>query len=241
MNSPPLRRYRSGMTTATANDRSFFIVLALLMAMIVCIPILNLIDPSPPGVLGSVLMTVFFSGVMLTSVHAVGHSHRVLIIGFLLAVPAVATKVAREFLTGDIITVTDHVSDIIFLAFIVVELLRALFAARAVTANLIACSMCTYLILALWFASVAGLLECLVPGAYQVLTEVGDDVSIASQAGDIAVYYSFITITTLGYGDIVPMIPASRMLAGVEAIVGQFYMAILVARLVGMHLVSSAD
>ena len=49
-------------------------------------------------------------------------------------------------------------------------------------------------------------------------------------------YFSFVTLTTLGYGDISPLTPASRVLAGFEAVVGQFYLTILVAALVGLHI-----
>ena len=56
-----------------------------------------------------------------------------------------------------------------------------------------------------------------------------------------ALYFSFATLTTLGYGDILPTSPISRMLASMEAITGQLYLAVLVARLVGMHLVYSMD
>ena len=49
-------------------------------------------------------------------------------------------------------------------------------------------------------------------------------------------YFSFITITTLGYGDLIPLKPLARTFAFLEAIVGQFYVAVLVAWLVGMYL-----
>jgi hypothetical protein len=50
-------------------------------------------------------------------------------------------------------------------------------------------------------------------------------------------YFSFITLTTVGYGDIVPHSPAARTLAALEAITGQIYLTVLVARLVGLHIV----
>ena len=53
------------------------------------------------------------------------------------------------------------------------------------------------------------------------------------------IYYSFVTLSTLGYGDIVPKVSAARMLAAVEAITGQLYLAVLVARLVGLHISQS--
>ncbi len=50
------------------------------------------------------------------------------------------------------------------------------------------------------------------------------------------IYYSFVTLTTLGYGDIVPISPAARVLATGEAVIGQIYLTVLVARFVGMHI-----
>ena len=49
------------------------------------------------------------------------------------------------------------------------------------------------------------------------------------------IYFSFVTLTTLGYGDIVPVSASARMLATMEALMGQLYLAVLVARLVGMQ------
>jgi voltage-gated potassium channel len=52
-------------------------------------------------------------------------------------------------------------------------------------------------------------------------------------------YYSFVTLTTLGYGDITPLTPVARSLSLLEAITGQLYIAILIARLVGIHIAQS--
>ncbi len=54
------------------------------------------------------------------------------------------------------------------------------------------------------------------------------------------IYYSFVTLTTLGYGEITPASHWSRTLAWTEAVIGQLFLAILVARLVGLHIVHSA-
>jgi voltage-gated potassium channel len=54
-------------------------------------------------------------------------------------------------------------------------------------------------------------------------------------------YFSFITMMTVGYGDIVPLTPIARNLAVLEAFVGQLYLAIFVGRLVGMHLSASKE
>jgi hypothetical protein len=54
-------------------------------------------------------------------------------------------------------------------------------------------------------------------------------------------YFSFATLTTLGYGDIVPVSAIARTLATLEAITGQLYLAVLVARLVGLHIAESLE
>ena len=62
----------------------------------------------------------------------------------------------------------------------------------------------------------------------------------SSTHGAQMVYYSFVTLTTLGYGDIVPIAPSARALATLEAITGQLYLTVLVARLVGLHITHSS-
>ncbi len=52
-------------------------------------------------------------------------------------------------------------------------------------------------------------------------------------------YFSFVTLTTLGYGDITPVSSGARSLAVVEALCGQLYLAVIVARLIGMHLTAA--
>ena len=70
-----------------------------------------------------------------------------------------------------------------------------------------------------------------IPGAFNSLPQVPWLDNFAN-----AVYFSFVTITTLGYGDISPALPLPRFLVYMEAIVGVFYMAILVASLIGIRI-----
>ena len=53
-------------------------------------------------------------------------------------------------------------------------------------------------------------------------------------------YYSFVTLTTLGYGDITPLTPPARAFSYVEAILGQIFVAVSIARIVGLHIVHSS-
>jgi len=97
--------------------------------------------------------------------------------------------------------------------------------------NKIVGAVCIYLLLGLIWAIVYLFMAELMPGAFNGLPQAPwlDNFSTA-------IYFSFVTITTLGYGDISPALPLSRFFVYMEAIVGVFYMAVLVASLIGARI-----
>ena len=100
-----------------------------------------------------------------------------------------------------------------------------------VDSNRIVGAICVYLLLGLIWALCYLLIAQLVPGAYNGLEQAPWYENFSAVA-----YYSYVTLTTLGYGDISPVVPIARFLVYMEAITGVFYMAILVASLVGIRL-----
>ncbi len=99
----------------------------------------------------------------------------------------------------------------------------------AVDANRIVGAICIYLLMGLIWALMYMFLAQAIPDAFDGLEQLVWYENFA----DIA-YYSFVTLTTLGYGDISPVAPVARFLVYMEAVVGVFYMAILVASLIGV-------
>ena len=97
--------------------------------------------------------------------------------------------------------------------------------------NKIIGAICLYLLLGVNWALSYLFINFAIPQSFQGLSSI----DIRTQLSEF-VYYSFVTITTLGYGDLTPVRPLARTLAYLEAIVGQFYVAVLVAWLVGMYL-----
>ena len=97
--------------------------------------------------------------------------------------------------------------------------------------NKIVGSICIYLLLGLLWAFGFLLVETFLPGSFN-----GLDGEQWQQNTDTMVYYSLVTLTTLGYGDITPAGQIARFLAYMEAVTGVFYMAILVASLIGIRL-----
>jgi Ion channel len=108
---------------------------------------------------------------------------------------------------------------------------RAIFAPGTVTYHRIVGGVLLYLSIGLTFVALFGLMVLLQPNAFNNLTSFQGNFGVGT-----LIYFSFVTLTTIGYGDIVPLHPYVRSLANVEAIVGQLYPATLLARLVTLEL-----
>ena len=118
-----------------------------------------------------------------------------------------------------------------FYALLIYSLGRQLLHAGEVTGGVIAAALCMYLIIGLLWGSGYTLVHELHDGAFSGNLIDGG----ATSDLHLFNYFSIVTLTTLGYGDITPQIPAAASLCQMEAIVGQFFTAVLVARLVGMY------
>ena len=117
--------------------------------------------------------------------------------------------------------------------------MEALFRQRTITTDLICASLCAYLLLGICWAFGYSLTEILEPGSFYISDVHGEASSTLNKSGaqlGFAMYYSFVTLSTLGYGDVIPVNSTSRVLAYSEAVMGQIYLAVLVARLVGLHI-----
>jgi hypothetical protein len=154
----------------------------------------------------------------------------------MLAVPAFVVAWVRHFVHGRTLSVLFLLLTITFLTFTAVVVLRQVLGRGAsVTADTIAGAVCVYLLLGVIWALFYSLLELAHPGSFQVGGQV-----LASSSGHSAVrpdllYLSLVTLSTLGYGDVLPITAQARMLAAIEAIIGQLYLAVLIARLIGLE------
>jgi len=109
---------------------------------------------------------------------------------------------------------------------------HAVYAPGRITFHRLQGAIVIYLNLATIFASAYGLIWGLSPGAFaNLVTQIGGPEEVATM-----LYFSLTTLTTTGYGDIVPLDPFARSLANLESVIGPFYLAITVARLVTMEL-----
>jgi hypothetical protein len=108
-----------------------------------------------------------------------------------------------------------------------------------VTIDTLSGALCVYLLMGIAWGSIYSLMYLQLPGAFH-LPDGGTSTHQSGIAVDVPfnlmVYYSFTTLTTVGYGDVLPLTDGSRTAAMLEAVLGHFYLAVLVARLVGLHI-----
>lgn len=156
-----------------------------------------------------------------------------------LAALAIASKWGLWFLDDVRLTYIYLVSSGLFLTIILYVFARHVFLANKINANIIYGAVCFYLFLGTLMAVIYMGLEVLAPGAFSFpmdFVKSGSGFEWNQQLRELF-YYSFVTQTTLGFGDITPVAPLARNLSILQAITGQFYIAILIARLIGLYLV----
>jgi hypothetical protein len=174
-----------------------------------------------------VLLKIFFSVILFSSLYAVSENKRFFILTSILAVPAFGFQWATDFFGySTALNVVMYSLTSVFLMLVAGIILSYVLRDESVTAEKIHAAICAYLFIGLIWAYLYAVIHTLQPESFQIETP---DLSRF-------VYYSFITLSTLGYGDITPLTPQAQSLAYVEAIAGQIYLTVLVARLVGLHI-----
>jgi hypothetical protein len=109
---------------------------------------------------------------------------------------------------------------------------KELFRQRDVTTNMIFGAVVAYLLAAVGFAYLYEVLELFQPGAFSGVPDGASPQAL----GDALLYFSLVTLTTVGYGDILPVSGLARPLAVLEGVFGTLYLAVMIARLVGLHI-----
>lgn len=145
-----------------------------------------------------------------------------------------------------------HVSLLSMFGAMLLYVLMHVVTTTKVTTDTIRGAICAYLLVAVIFAGLYSLAQVTSSGDafdvhesmappdqsmawFNVTNPTGDDARVKNEL----MYFSFTTMTTLGYGDIVPTSSAARTLTSLHAVIGQLYLAILIARLVGAHIAGS--
>ncbi len=139
-----------------------------------------------------------------------------------------------------------HGSAAAFLVVVATFITRNLWEQRRVGADAIIGALAGYLLLGLIWSAAYALVEVLIPGSFRGLETawIPPEGVSTEPVGSIQpqlLYFSFVTLTTLGYGDLSPGSPVAASLSVLEAVVGQLYIAVLIARLVALSTTNESD
>lgn len=177
------------------------------------------------------LVPLLFTVVTIAALPTATKHPAALIVAILLAVPALLFHWISP--RGEVM-VPGQILAILFLMWVTLILLRHGLSVRRVTGEILFAAACVYLLLALIWSLGYELAHTFEPETLAIperLVALGENPS----SRGIFTYFSFVTLTTLGYGDVTPISDSARTLAALEAAIGQLFLVIVVARLVGMH------
>lgn len=188
------------------------------------------VEDLPHGDLAeAILMTV----VMMSAVLAVGGRRKSLIVALVLLAPALVGKWINHIHPDLLHPAIFLAAFLVFLGFVVARLLSFIVHAPQVDVKVLCAGVAGFLLLGLAWVPAYLAVARAAPDAFTLPASTGS--ASASLDGFSAFYFSFVTLCTVGYGDIVPVSKVARMLAVTEAITGLFYIAVLISRLVGMY------
>jgi len=206
----------------------------LLIALAVMIVTSPFIEDLPHG---DLIEAVVLTLVMVSAVHAVSDQRRMLLMALVLVTPVLVGRWGNQFRPDLLPPVVYLLPEVLFFGFVIAQVVRFLVRAPRVDANVICAAISGFLMLGLLWAPLYVMVARLDPGAFTLPSNPAS----VSLGGFDAFYFSFTTLSTVGYGDFVPASRAAKMLAVTEAISGLFYMAVLISRLVSVYAPSHRD
>lgn len=201
----------------------FLILLILILLMLILPPFLD------HWVSARILLDGFLTAILFALIFAIRSNRAQVITGVILALPLIITTWASYFVLVTSFGLTTQIFSALFFGFAAVNILRRMLKDKEITRETIFAAIVAYLLIGLMWAFLYMLVEKLVPGSFSF-----PDKGLRTTTMHFE-YFSFVTITTLGYGDISPLTNKASALAMLEALVGQIYLVVLVAWLVGMH------
>ena len=209
-------------TKAFHKDRFLFLIV-FLVALIALGPFIE-------GFIGlRLFMEVLFSIIFIATISAVSQKKIHIVIAALLLIPALVAVWTPDIPKHITPLTIGYICGMIVLAFAIISTLNFIFTEETVTRQTISAAVAVYLLIALMWTFIYRLLENLYPGSFAVAHDG------LHSAENIYLYFSLVTITTLGYGDITPIGSQAIALSVLEAITGQIYLVVVVAWFVGLY------
>ena len=207
------------------NNR-FLVLLISLILFFACYPLVE------NSLLASLVLNLFFMLIIFSGVFAISNTPEPLYTSLGLALLAVAFRWTHYFYPLDLWLILETTANILFWIYIAVHLLKFILQQPFITPDLIYAAIAVYFIFGLAWAGTYQLLEISEPHSFAMSDSNASEQNFIFQMW----YFSMVTLTTLGYGDIAPSSMVAKVFVVLEAIMGQFYIAILIANLIGRRI-----
>jgi len=200
--------------------------------------VLFIMRPYNQGLIYLIFWEFFITVAFFSAIFNCNHHRTVRTSAFILAFPTLFFGWLELFRPSETIFVITMSLAIVFMFLCTISTLFDVIRRAKVTLEILRGVVCAYFMIAFVFAYVYYLLEFLFPGSFHLLTRDPNFVTYSRDLSQL-MYFSFITLLTIGFGDITATLDISQTMVVLEGIVGQFYIAILVARIVSVYAISS--
>ena len=192
-----------------------------------------------PYYYGPVILDVIAASVLVSATYAVSGRRSFFILATALSTIAISFTFWLAAAPSRWLMIVSHGSLVIVISYFAVAILSYVLGGGRVTADKIYGAICAYLLFGYAFTFLYSVIEEVQPGSFTSLASVAPP-DIVGRVMQMR-YFSFVSLTSVGYGDIVPHSQMARTMALLEAMLGQFYLVALIGRLVGLHIVHGAE
>jgi len=180
---------------------------------------------------------------VVAMLHALNTGKHARILGLVMAAPIMALTVWTRIEPPG----TEHITFIlvracmtVFMGFATIAIMQNLLVQRKITHDTLVGAFCGYLLIGAMWTELYCLVDLVSPMSFRTSVEIPEDEQVRRSPYDVRwirmQYFSYVTLSTLGYGDVLAVTPLTRLLACLEAICGQFYLAVLVSGLVSIRI-----
>ena len=213
----------------SGSKERFLILLCLIMGLLILVPILNRFTPA------RIFLDLLLTAIVISMVYTIGDKKRYVIVGLFLAIVMLTSMWFQYLHQNNTVAAIGMVAGAFIIGMVLANMLRFMFKSKEVTREVIFAAILLYVLSALMWAFFYTFLELVDPASFNIDLSRPEGYLLVFQ------YYSFVTITTLGYGDVTPVTEVAKAFAVLEAVVGQLYLVVVVAWLVGMHVSRKAS
>jgi voltage-gated potassium channel len=175
-----------------------------------------------------------FTCTFFTAIFNVKHHRNVKLSAVILTIPTLIFSWLELFYSSHWFFIGNVLFTIAFLGVCATSILFDVILHARVTLETLRGVVCAYFMIAFFFAYIYYFIEYVVPGSFHLIQR---DLSFITYSRNLSemMYFSFVTLLTIGYGDITPILNFGQTAVVIEGIIGQFYVAILVARIVAVY------